>query len=301
MIRKSTSNQLNEAILQLISYRYEQIIEVNLTKRNYHVLWSKNNSTDSFYIDDLWEGHKLPGNEIKLLRRLQNIDYVQTKLSENLSICMRFKYKHLKKVDWMQIEVVPASDYSKHNVNVLMCIKNIEDSYGREYRARKNAEKLAKTDPLTGYLNRLAFDRFCSSCNCDSAGVAFIDLNGLKQINDTEGHKAGDAYIKKCCNKMNAAFGEFKKYRIGGDEFVIIAPNVEFSDFAAAVHHFNISINETAASMPICSVGHSWAEGKDISITELIATAEKKMYRCKEADYLRFNQDRRRNDRRHTT
>ena len=201
MIDEIVSNQLNDSILQLLHYRYEQIVEVNLSQKYCHIIWTKNSMSDSFYVDELWEGNDLYASDVKSLRRLHNIEYIKEKLNETSSICLRFRQKQNRKFNWMQIEVVPASDYSEDNIDVLMFIKNIEDSYGKEYKARKSAEKLAKTDSLTGYLNRLAFDKFCESCKCNSAGVAFIDLNCLKTVNDTEGHKAGDTYIKKCCSK----------------------------------------------------------------------------------------------------
>ena len=297
----SLNSEQTEAMFQLFQHRYEQIVEINLTSKYCKVIWSKGDY-DEFFIDDLWDNHYLYPNDAKSLRKLRNSEYVKERIAENSSISLRFRRKDPteKKFQWMQIEVVPNNDYREDNIDVLMFIKNIEDSYGKEYKARRDAERLAKTDSLTGYLNRHAYDKFCANCKCKSLGVAFIDLNGLKAVNDTEGHKAGDLYIQKCCSKINAAFSYYKKYRIGGDEFVVIAPDVDFSEFAAAVNHFNRSINENMLTMPICSVGHSWTEGNNIVISDVIATAEKKMYRCKEADYLRYNEDRRHSgDRRH--
>lgn len=59
-------------------------------------------------------------------------------------------------------------------------------------------------------------------------GVAFIDVNGLKKVNDRYGHEAGDALIRKTASCIHSLFPE-TAFRIGGDEFVIILHNVEKS------------------------------------------------------------------------
>jgi len=88
----------------------------------------------------------------------------------------------------------------------------------------------AHFDPLTGLLNRRAFeDRLKESLarsRRDETGVRlFIDLDGFKKVNDTEGHEAGDKLLVLVAERLRAAMRpEDIISRLGGDEFAIIAP-----------------------------------------------------------------------------
>jgi len=70
-------------------------------------------------------------------------------------------------------------------------------------------------DPLTGLLNRTAFDQD------RSIFVALVDLDSLKFINDAEGYRAGDAYLQIVAQSLVEAFGPYSVYRLSGDEFVV--------------------------------------------------------------------------------
>lgn len=293
------SREVNNAVLQLLYYRYEQIVEVNLTSRYCRVIWPEVDppAESSCYLDELWESDRLYASELKTLRRFRDAEYVKNRLTAESSISYKFKRKQDNgNSEWVQIEIVKDRWYSADNVSVLFFIKNIEESYGKEYKARKHAEHLAKFDSLTHYYNRLEFDKYSRSCSFHSLGIVYIDLNGLKTINDSKGHAAGDKYIKECCSKIDIAFSDCDKYRIGGDEFVIVAADSNFSRFNANVMHFNRLIDTDGLTMPVCSIGWSWTDSStsSSSFSDLITTAEKKMYICKELDYLKYHADRRR-------
>jgi diguanylate cyclase (GGDEF)-like protein len=57
-------------------------------------------------------------------------------------------------------------------------------------------------------------------------GIAFADLNGLKAVNDDEGHDAGDKLLKRAAALLKIAFGDYGIYRAGGDEFMVIMRKV---------------------------------------------------------------------------
>ena len=61
-------------------------------------------------------------------------------------------------------------------------------------------------------------------------GVAYIDLNGLKRVNDQKGHEAGDRLIRNAAAVINDIFYD-KVYRIGGDEFVVIFCEIDEQEF----------------------------------------------------------------------
>jgi diguanylate cyclase (GGDEF)-like protein len=101
---------------------------------------------------------------------------------------------------------------------------------GREFDA---AARLALVDSLTGLRNRRAFDEeLAQALIARSRGaiepriaLAMIDLRGLKQINDTIGHQAGDALLVTLAETLRAGVrGGDSVYRLGGDEFMVILP-----------------------------------------------------------------------------
>ena len=92
---------------------------------------------------------------------------------------------------------------------------------------------LSSKDMLTGVMNRNEMNNYVDSL-CDQAdkspdasvGVIFADLNGLKTVNDLEGHNAGDALLKDAANVLRQVFDDSQIFRAGGDEFSIIATGV---------------------------------------------------------------------------
>ncbi|MGA2521086.1 MAG: GGDEF domain-containing protein, partial [Acidimicrobiales bacterium] len=105
----------------------------------------------------------------------------------------------------------------------------------------------ARTDPLTACANRLALDeelgravRGAVRSGLD-VSVAVLDLDGLKGINDTEGHAAGDACLLALVDAVRGALRSADSlYRVGGDEFVVLAPYTDIAGTASmlrrAVH-----------------------------------------------------------------
>ncbi|WP_297702134.1 sensor domain-containing diguanylate cyclase [uncultured Fibrobacter sp.] len=97
------------------------------------------------------------------------------------------------------------------------------------YQLLQRLEMLSSTDLLTGVKNRNAMNnrvlRLVSGRERApmSIGVVFADLNGLKTINDTEGHTAGDCLLKEAAFILKSVFEGCEIYRAGGDEFVVVA------------------------------------------------------------------------------
>ena len=95
-------------------------------------------------------------------------------------------------------------------------------------RRSRETEALANTDPMTGVKSKLAwyarekeYNTLIEESRMGDFSVAVCDVNGLKKINDTLGHKAGDAYIMESCRMICEIFQHSPVYRVGGDEFVV--------------------------------------------------------------------------------
>ena len=107
-------------------------------------------------------------------------------------------------------------------------------------------------------------------------GIAYFDLNGLKKINDLQGHLEGDAVLKKTAYLINECFPR-KAYRFGGDEFVVLSIGIKESNFIKQVEQLKKYLEQNGIS---CSVGVSWCYNIN-DVDKLIKEADTKMYENK--------------------
>ena len=94
-------------------------------------------------------------------------------------------------------------------------------------------KRLSIEDALTGLFNRNKFNQTMErleTASFSQLGVASIDLNGLKNVNDQMGHSAGDSLIRCTADHIGRVFPG-RSYRIGGDEFLVIDTELEESAF----------------------------------------------------------------------
>lgn len=118
--------------------------------------------------------------------------------------------------------------------------------------AIKLAKQKAYKDGLTGVKNKLAYletlaeiETAIESGELREYGVVVFDVNGLKTINDTLGHEAGDEYIKSGCSIICRLFDHSPVFRIGGDEFVAILRNGDYARREDLVEAFKEAIDES--------------------------------------------------------
>ena len=154
---------------------------------------------------------------------------------------------------------------------------------------REALELLSYSDSMSGTANRNAFIRDkrhyeeAFSLEPDSIGVIYFDINGLKQVNDSEGHEAGDALIVTLGNVLTTFFRREEVYRIGGDEFVIMAPGIPQPVLTDRVAKIVRHIREnTTLSV---SVGVAWSGGAEVDVDAVVSEADAAMYEEKQKYY----------------
>ena len=108
------------------------------------------------------------------------------------------------------------------------------------YLLVQQLEVLSNVDLLTGVKNRNAmnnqvFQLVNGSVSYKMVSVVFADLNGLKLVNDNEGHNAGDDLLKRASKILKDTFYDCEIFRAGGDEFVVVALDKPKADIEARV------------------------------------------------------------------
>ncbi|MBQ2184245.1 MAG: GGDEF domain-containing protein, partial [Lachnospiraceae bacterium] len=151
---------------------------------------------------------------------------------------------------------------------------------------------LMQTDALTHLKNRNAFEnakalmktRYLSG-DMNDFSVVMFDLNDLKKINDEYGHGVGDIYIKNSSVLICNTFKHSPVYRIGGDEFVAIVKNSDYTERYALLQRFEAEINKLSQEdvPPVKRVSIAfgmadYSEIEDDNLESIFKKADDRMY-----------------------
>ena len=154
----------------------------------------------------------------------------------------------------------------------------------RRTESEQQLSLLSYHDTLTSFYNRNRYieDTAALAGTSGPVGVVYLDVNGLKDINDQRGHAVGDTVLVECTRQIQEVFRNANYYRIGGDEFVILCPGIDRDTFdqrvAALRHHFQ------ADTVCKAAIGAQWeSNGQDIQ--QITARADAKMYEDKKEFY----------------
>ena len=159
---------------------------------------------------------------------------------------------------------------------------------------------LITVDPLTGILNRYAYEKDLSreENNKEDFVVFSIDINGLKRANDSLGHQAGDELICGAATIIGEVFDKYgRSYRTGGDEFIALS-HVPYEQVEEILKELDNKVNawhgKEIKEMSLSAGEASRKEFPGYSIDELVATADQRMYKKKSEYYISHGIDRRR-------
>lgn len=155
------------------------------------------------------------------------------------------------------------------------------------YLLMDRLRNLGSRDMLTGVMNRNEMNNYVDSLSNGkypntSVGVIFADINGLKEINDVEGHNAGDNLIRNAADILREIFDENEIYRAGGDEFAIIMTGITEDNLKQKLDE----IEEKCAQLESVSIAHGGSVEKDSrNIRMALRLADERMYENKTKFY----------------
>ena len=147
-------------------------------------------------------------------------------------------------------------------------------------------EEISEIDALTGISNRRAMisrmKQMAAQTKKTAFGVVNVDLNGLKTVNDGDGHEAGDKLLVQTGEILKKVFYEDDLYRTGGDEFIVISRDIDRKTFERKVRRLRSDVEKNADVS--FAIGEYWSDGS-VEVPEALRLADEKMYMDKRAFY----------------
>ncbi len=203
-----------------------------------------------------------------------------------------------KKEGWIRVQYIRIGESIDASIKkVIYAVRNIDEE-------KKNVEKWKQkstTDELTGLYNRHAYEDDISIIKKNGIKENFvyisIDVNGLKVVNDSRGHEAGDELIEGASDCIRQCMGAYGKlYRTGGDEFValIYADDSQLAAIKIDLEEVTKKWRGTRNGDLTFSCGYvTYKENKNMSVHQMATLADRRMYEDKRKYYQKKGLDRR--------
>ena len=145
----------------------------------------------------------------------------------------------------LYVQLKAAIVEEKEGARLIVGIIDIDAQVRQEekyVRRLAQARKDVNIDALTGVKNRHAYLETEERINAQIAqqrgpefAIVILDVNDLKKVNDNDGHKAGDQYLRNACKIICDIFKHSPVFRIGGDEFAVIAQGSDYEDIETLI------------------------------------------------------------------
>lgn len=291
-----TSSCMMEDSLRMLSFIYYKILKINLTQDTYEIIkatdeqgisMSNPPKSVSQWFRLFVEYKNLAPEDEEEYKSFTDMEALRVRFRSSRE-CIRFRYRRKIGEDfrWVCMEILPGIEYTDENQVVMLYIKDIHDDYVAEVQRQRELEYYCNYDVLAGIWNRNYYNQVCDSYvengRRGQAGALFADMNRLKYINDHFGHEAGDDYIRQFAGHLSEAFGKNNCFRISGDEFVVLLPEIDREEFRAKTREFYCFLQRRPD--PVASIGCCWQECVE-RLEKVVNGAEAAMYKDKRRFY----------------
>ena len=191
----------------------------------------------------------------------------------------------------IHVQMKAAMVEEKEGPRLIVGLNNIDVQVRQEEALEKRlaqAQSQANIDALTGVKNRHAYlmvetqmDREIAEHRQSPFAVVIFDVNDLKKVNDTAGHQAGDQYIREACAVICDIFSHSPVFRVGGDEFAVIAQGKDYArieELIQKVNDHNHSASRTGEVVIACGMAKY---EMDECVAPVFERADRNMYENK--------------------
>ena len=294
---QQNKNELYAAMVQALSDKYEIVFFVDAETEDYlqyihsddhDILWFDRKKRYFFTELLRYLMRTADKKDIKRLTDQLSKNNILEVLAENKVFSAQFRSVRFGVTHYYVLNAVNfINAKSRH---IVVGIKNINDTIQSqsEYKAAVGqAIEMAVVDELTGVKNRNAYvkyenelDQHMEDEGSTEVAIVVLDVNGLKHINDTMGHSAGDDLLRKASALICEMFAGNDIYRIGGDEFAVVLLGDAYNERDRLLRSFRDRIleNRSSGGVVIASGMAEFIPGVDDGIESVFDKADANMY-----------------------
>lgn len=272
-----------------LSILYKKIIEVDLTSNTYEMVdfGVKHTYFDTMPKTGVYTtaiqvlvDNMVVEDDRDMVRYFLGLEHLRKHFSgENRTFYFRYRQMVDGRERWQVAEMARDENYSSEKQLIYFYIKDIHDTYSAELKLYEDMENLCKIDTLTGLQNFYSYKRVCISYQSyhrkHDLGVIFCDLNGLKLINDTKGHSAGNDFINDFTKVVVECLSQEEIYRISGDEFLILFYDKPKEEIDRLTEILKEKVMQNGS--PMAAIGSAWYHLPE-TIEQVVDMAEVGMY-----------------------
>ncbi|MBR6093862.1 MAG: GGDEF domain-containing protein [Lachnospiraceae bacterium] len=289
------SEAFSDVVMALTS-RYEVIYRVNI-KTDEYLEYSSDDKYSQLKIGEKGRNffaesqenmkHVIYSEDYPMMKQAMQKEHLLESLSASGKVYLNYRLMLDGRAQYATLIAVHAKEDSEH---IVLAVENVDRAKRRELEFEKqidNAMDMANKDSLTGVKNKHAYammemkvDEQISNGTMEAFTVAVCDINGLKQVNDINGHSAGDEYIKNACAIICRTFQHSPVFRIGGDEFVVFMKGEDYQNRAALFDGFREKqIQNKQNGQVTLAYGYSdFNPSRDIRLQDVFERADDNMY-----------------------
>lgn len=286
-------------IAQALASRYEVLYFVDI-ETNEYVEYSSSDEyskleigdTGKDFFEDTQKNMKrdIFPDDYPMMAKTMEKEYFLEKLSTSGVISVNYRLVLNGKPVYMELRAVRPKNDNKH---VVVGAINVNDAFIHEEELQKKLDNviyMANRDALTGVKNKNSYAMTEADLNRQiEAGeklkfaIIVCDVNNLKIVNDTYGHKAGDEYIRAACVIVCKIFKRSPVYRVGGDEFVAL---LKGDDYENRVYLFEelrtqVEINREEGRVVLACGLAEYNSTTDKTVASVFERADNQMYEHK--------------------
>lgn len=304
LYKESTIDEILQIICEFYQAERCYVLDLDMDNKKVNGIFEYGKRHDDIHIENMVRlclGHTDLINQFFENQKSYYIEDVTHEIPYTSPIYASFMQQKIHSIivvpfmDHKQIKGVFAVDNPKQNYYQKDFLESlcffIKTAMERE-KEKTKLKNLSYVDSLTYAQNRNHFNEYLEqnrNKELHSLGVIYLDLNGLKEINDKMGHIAGDTLIISASYALQEIFLD-NSYRVGGDEFVVIEQDVSellfFDQYAKLLKR----MKELEISV---ATGCVWKETCS-NLSETLQEADQKMYEDKKRYYSLAENDRRR-------
>jgi diguanylate cyclase (GGDEF)-like protein len=191
----------------------------------------------------------------------------------------------------LHVQLKAAMVEEKEGKRLIVGLTDIDAQVRQEKelgRLLAQAQTEANIDALTGIKNRHAYLTAEARLNQQIEehtqapfAIVMLDVNDLKKVNDTAGHQAGDQYLKDACKIVCNTFKRSPVFRVGGDEFAVIARGDDYARIEELIEMMNDYNAEAARTGGIVIACGMAKYDNDASVAPVLKRADHNMYENK--------------------